>query len=234
MLLINQAWTILSDPSERARYDRSRSIVIHPPGSTHSDYYRASAPSTNATNTAARPTPTRTQPAAPRGTGTSRQSQVRVGGTRTTSRRASSSSPRTRLLTQVFEAAELYFFYGRAGEAMTICRRVLSQDAANSEAYALLGDIYADQGRRDVAVFMYERAVSHAPTNLMYRQKWEALARTPGPTGTAAPTAASVANSATSNSAASNNDASQPTPRSASVNGVASARVRCHLQLHAQ
>ena len=88
---------------------------------------------------------------------------------------SSATNTRTRLLTMVFDAANLYFEDGRAQEAISICERVMKSDPSNAEAPALLGDIYADQGRVDLALMNYERAVRRQPHNLLYRQKWEEL-----------------------------------------------------------
>ena len=171
MLAINQAWATLSDPASRARYDRAQmaapSFIIHPPQSASANFSasttRNSETSTARTATAARPAST-----AKTATETAERATAKAANRR-------SGESRSRLLTQVFEAAELYFFYGKAGEAIGLCRRVLGQDPNNAEAHALLGDIYADQGRFDVAVFMFERAVQSQPQNTLYRQKWQAL-----------------------------------------------------------
>jgi hypothetical protein len=102
----------------------------------------------------------------------------------------------------VFEAAELYFFHGRAAEAIAICNQVLQLDPRNAEAAALLGDIFAEQGRREGAIAMYERAVRSQPDNALYRQKWEALrAGAPG-TPAYAPYAAASAHRAGNGAAA--------------------------------
>jgi tetratricopeptide (TPR) repeat protein len=86
-----------------------------------------------------------------------------------------------RLMTMVFDAANLYFEDGRAQEAISICERVMKADPGNAEAPALLGDIFADQGRTDLALMNYERAVRRQPHNLLYRQKWEDLKQTSSP-----------------------------------------------------
>ncbi len=182
MLAINQAWTTLSDPASRARYDRTQntapSFVIHPPQSSTTNFSATSTRNVsaaqttssqdNSSQTARTATSARAASTAKTATKTTAKTTVKTANRRT-------GDTRSRLLTQVFEAAELYFFYGKAGEAIGLCRRVLSQDPNNAEAHALLGDIYADQGRFDVAVFMFERAVQSQPQNTLYRQKWQAL-----------------------------------------------------------
>jgi tetratricopeptide (TPR) repeat protein len=75
----------------------------------------------------------------------------------------------------VFEAAQLYHVEGRADEAIRVCNQVMKADPTNAEAVALLGDIYAEQDRRDVALAMYEKAMRLQPNNLLYRQKWDKL-----------------------------------------------------------
>lgn len=168
MLAINQAWTTLSDPAARARYDLSQRIVIHPPQSNFPASSTRSASRTSyqpaASSSGARTsTPSRATTSRPANTARAASSPRRSGDTR------------SRLLTQVFEAAELYFFHGRVGEAIGVCRRVLQQDPNNAEAHALMGDMYADQGRLDVAVFHYEQAVRSQPNNVLYRKKWQSL-----------------------------------------------------------
>lgn len=160
MLAINEAWTILSDPAERARYDRSRQTSAPPPAAAASPNPRVDTwvGGGGRSTPAARPAPAPARPAA-RG----------------------SSTTRTRLLTMVFEAAELYFFQGRAAEAIEVCRRVMKYDANNAEAPALLGDIYSEQGKKDDAIAMYELAVRNQPSNMLYQQKLAALQGTVSP-----------------------------------------------------
>lgn len=86
-------------------------------------------------------------------------------------------NPRTRLLNMVFEAAQLYFFQERASDAIEMCKRVLKIDPKNAEAAALLGDIYLAQDRKDLALLMFEQAMRAQPSNLLYRQKWNAMRR---------------------------------------------------------
>ncbi|HEX8549967.1 MAG TPA: DnaJ domain-containing protein [Abditibacteriaceae bacterium] len=189
MLSINEAWTILSDPAERARYDRSRAPVVVPKKKTPADSYVASAARSNSAS--ARTAPPRAAPS------------------RTTAR--GSGQTRTRLLTMVFEAAELYFFQGRAEDAIDICNRVMKADPHNAEAPALLGDIYAEQGRRDVAVQMYQTAVRNQPNNALYRQKLEALGGQSEAPAAAAPSARAAT-------------PSRPAPRAAAAARPAASR----------
>lgn len=171
MQLILEAYNVLSDVEKRASYDRARTA---PP-----------SPATRSANARATPTGGASRPAqrsAPRPGSRNTSSSRSYGGGNTQrgdwSNQAPASSatnPRTRLLTMVFEAANLYFEDGRAAEAIAICERVMKNDPSNAEAPALLGDIYADQGKTDLAVMMYERAMRRRPDNLSYRQKYESL-----------------------------------------------------------
>jgi curved DNA-binding protein CbpA len=167
MLEINAAWTVLSDPAERARYDRGRRdpLSLH---NAHNDgpvvTRQQSAADQYVHNAANRPRAAGQRGAPARATPRASRNAAR-----------GSSQSRTRLLTMVFEAAELYFFQGRAEEAIEICGRVMKADAHNAEAPALLGDIYAEQGRRDIALQMYQMAVRNQPHNVLYQQKLTAL-----------------------------------------------------------
>jgi curved DNA-binding protein CbpA len=219
--VIYQAWTVLSDPAERARYDRSRQLGAIPPSdapgaSANNTQVGRSSPNGSASGggmpngrvrvdgwvggngtvptapgraasmggqrvaPGARPPRVARHAATARPAATARVAAAqRASNRRANSRqsRSRSANPRTRLLTMVFEAAELYFFHGRVQESIDICKRVIQSDPKNAEACALMGDIYAEQGRKDIAVLMYERAVRNQPGNTLYRQKWEALRR---------------------------------------------------------
>jgi curved DNA-binding protein CbpA len=199
MQLILEAYNTLSDAEKRTAYDRVRKGESEPAKTTArpAQARPSSSPRPGSSSYAPRPN---SSGYAPRNT--SRSSSSRGSSSGSSSRSSSSSSsndwsnvpaasssnPRTRLLTMVFEAANLYFEDGRAQEAISICERVMKADASNAEAPALLGDIYADQGRIDLALMMYERAMRRRPDNLGYRQKYEALKNTggagPSPTST--------------------------------------------------
>lgn len=154
-LLIFEAWKVLSEPAARARYDRQRHTAAD-----------------NATGTP-KTTPTRQDRAA--GISAEALRKERMSQNFKHNRNATSSSnPRTRLLNLVFDAAQLYY-QGNVAEAVTLCTRVMKSDLTNAEAPALLGDIYAEQNRRDVALLMYERAMRNQPNNMLYRQKWQAI-----------------------------------------------------------
>ena len=174
MQLILEAYTVLSDLEKREAYDRSRQ-----------NRSTSKAPDSNATASpsrlAPRPMPRQSPGGMGRPYGGGRPAPSAYGGRGATrpgrppSREMTSgaTNTRARLLTMVFDAANLYFEDGRAPEAIAICERVMKADASNAEAPALLGDIYADKGRNDLALINYERAVRLQPNNLLYRQKWE-------------------------------------------------------------
>lgn len=195
MLALNAAWGVLSSPVERARYDRSRvtsaprsqifhadEIIIHPPGSQRAWNEVAPKPNTHSNTKTA--TQARSASTSKTATSSTRSQANHSDGNRhdtTASRKravdqSGSRKPTpSRLLSMVFEAAELYFFHGRAAEAIAMCESVLVIDAHHAEAFALLGDIYEDQNQHDTASQMYARAVQSQPANAMYRRKLDDL-----------------------------------------------------------
>lgn len=162
MQVILSAYGVLSNPDARARYDRDRS-KHNEAAQDDARLARRREPGTNTGAGMAAPEVVRRARAA-------QNARSRDGDNR-------GRNPRTRLLTMVFEAAQMFFFENRAGEAITLCQRVLQADPRNPEAAALLGDIYLSQERRDLALLMFERAMRAQPTNLLYKQKWNALRR---------------------------------------------------------
>ena len=196
MLALNAAWGVLSSPAERARYDRSRvtssprsqtqsqtrsqnfradEIIIHPPGSQRAWNEVASKPSVNTTNAQTKTATSSRAASTPKTATSSTRSANNGNATTFRARSVDQSGTRkptpSRLLSMVFEAAELYFFHGRAAEAIAMCESVLFLDANHAEAFALLGDIYEDQNQRATAIQMYARAVQSQPSNAMYRRK---------------------------------------------------------------
>ncbi len=162
MQLILEAYNILSDVEKRATYDRSRNVPPTP-------------------RPIARTANRRPLSAAPSGG----QPRSTYGGQSRTARgqnewsnqapASAATNPRMRLLSMVYDAAQLHFKESRSDEAIAICERIMKSDGSNAEAPALLGDIYADQGKNDLALVMYERAMRRRPDNLNYRQKYESL-----------------------------------------------------------
>jgi curved DNA-binding protein CbpA len=168
MQLILTAWNILSDPSQRARYDLSRREKIG----------RSKPASTN-------PTPPPPASTGPNPFYTQRNTVDPVEEARKRARanqvmRGNAPPPRgnsarTRLLSMVLEAHKLYREEGRIEDAIRVCTQVMKADPTNAEAVGLLGDLYAEQNRKDMALAMYERAMRLQPNNLLYRQKWDQL-----------------------------------------------------------
>jgi curved DNA-binding protein CbpA len=156
MQIILEAWSVLSQPSARKRYDLSRRVASESSDTAPSRRAPTQSRSTTRSDDAA--TRPRSGPVRPR---------VDVN--------PRTSNPRTRLLTMVFEAAQLYNNEGRDEEAISLCNKVIKSDPRSSEAADLLGDIYAKQGRNDLALLMYKRAMQNQPNLMLYRQKWEAL-----------------------------------------------------------
>ncbi len=71
--------------------------------------------------------------------------------------------------------ANLLRMKGRYEEAVDVCLGILKRYPSNETAHALLGDIYADQGKLDDAIQWYELLVDLAPNNAFYRAKLDNL-----------------------------------------------------------
>jgi hypothetical protein len=67
--------------------------------------------------------------------------------------------------------ANLLRMQGRYDEAIEVCRRIMGRFPSNETVHALLGDIYADQGKLEDAIQWYELLVELAPTNVHYNAK---------------------------------------------------------------
>jgi curved DNA-binding protein CbpA len=172
MQLILTAWNVLSDPGQRARYDLTRRVFRSNTTSTPS----SSPPSSNSPPPSSGSSPFyKPRPQAPVNSTEEAKKRARVEQAMRGGAPPRSGNARTRLLTMVFEAAQLYHVEGRADEAIRVCNQVMKADPTNAEAVALLGDIYAEQDRKDVALAMYEKAMRLQPNNLLYRQKWDKL-----------------------------------------------------------
>ena len=192
-LLIFEAWKVLSDLDERARYDRKRSgdAPSDKPKTTPMRHDRTSGISAEALR------------------------KERMSQNFKHNRNAASSNPRTRLLNLVFDAAQ-HYYQGNVVEAVNLCTRVMKSDPTNAEAPALLGDIYAEQNRRDVALLMYERAMRNQPHNMLYRQKWQSIKN-----GEVIPPAPQAAHSPTNGTAPESAPAATPGREDADSAGVA-------------
>ncbi|MEN3002127.1 MAG: tetratricopeptide repeat protein [Armatimonadota bacterium] len=71
--------------------------------------------------------------------------------------------------------ANLLRMQGRYEEAVEVCLGILRRYPSNETAHALLGDIYADQGKLPDAIQWYELLVDLAPNNSVYRAKLDNL-----------------------------------------------------------
>ncbi len=152
------AWSVLSNKTQRAEYDercRRRSQEPAPVASTRSG---------------PREWRSVTQDAKVEARKRERVRQVMGGG-----KVRNDDNPRTRLLAMFLEAAQLYNIEGRSEDAVRVYQNILRADPTNAEAAVRIGDIYAEQKRRDVALAMYERAVRLKPSNAEYRRKYDAL-----------------------------------------------------------
>lgn len=64
--------------------------------------------------------------------------------------------------------ANLLRMQGNYEAAIDICRQIIGRFPSNETVHALLGDIYADQGKLDDAIQWYELLVELAPNNVHY------------------------------------------------------------------
>jgi tetratricopeptide (TPR) repeat protein len=71
--------------------------------------------------------------------------------------------------------ANLLRIKGRYEEAVDVCLGILKRYPSNETAHALLGDIYADQGKLADAIQWYELLVDLSPNNALYRAKLDNL-----------------------------------------------------------
>lgn len=67
--------------------------------------------------------------------------------------------------------ANLLRMQGEYEQAIEICLNILRRYPSNETAHALLGDIYADQGKLEDAIQWYELLVDLAPNNAVYSAK---------------------------------------------------------------
>ncbi|MCS7209388.1 MAG: tetratricopeptide repeat protein [Fimbriimonadales bacterium] len=71
--------------------------------------------------------------------------------------------------------ANLLRMQGKYDEAVEVCRRILGRFPSNETVHALLGDIYADQGKLEDAIQWYELLAELAPGNVRYTAKLHQL-----------------------------------------------------------
>ncbi|MFQ3611631.1 MAG: tetratricopeptide repeat protein [Fimbriimonadales bacterium] len=67
--------------------------------------------------------------------------------------------------------ANLLRMQGKYEEAVSVCRQILGRFPSNETAHALMGDIYADQGKLEDAIQWYEMLVELAPDSAVYSAK---------------------------------------------------------------
>ncbi len=67
--------------------------------------------------------------------------------------------------------ANLLRMQGKYEEAIDVCLGILRRFHSNETAHALMGDIYADQGKLEEAINWYELLVELAPNNAVYSAK---------------------------------------------------------------
>lgn len=80
-----------------------------------------------------------------------------------------------RSIEALLAAANLHRMRGEWDEAEDCCARVLAREPDNPAAQALLGEIYASQGKLEEAVRWFEMAVETAPDSKPYAERLEKL-----------------------------------------------------------
>lgn len=94
------------------------------------------------------------------------------------------ASPRAlRLMRKVTLASRLWHRDGNAKVAIDMCRAVLLHDGRNVPARELLSEIFASQGRLEIAVMMLDQAIQIAPDDLFLRRKRDHIERARFPDG---------------------------------------------------
>jgi len=213
MAQINRAWGILGDEEKRAAFDAqwrthqaeaARQEAYQRDRAQRESFQREAVrararresvgapPSSKNSN----PTPSRAAKKTKRGAGTKSRSQI--GGEAAPQPQAARgaaqfepvSSPRAlRLMTKVTLATRVWQRDGNARTAIEMCRAVLLADGRNVPARELLSEIFASQGRLEIAVMMLDQAIQIAPDDLFLRRKRDHLERGRFPAGKARPLA---------------------------------------------
>lgn len=100
------------------------------------------------------------------------QSPLATGGQNQT------ASPRSlRAMRKVTLASRVWHRDGNACGAIEMCRAVLLSDSRNVPARELLSEIFAAQGRLEIAVMMLDQALQYAPDDQFLRRKRDQLER---------------------------------------------------------
>jgi tetratricopeptide (TPR) repeat protein len=86
-------------------------------------------------------------------------------------RSALARSPRDARL--LFGAGVAAHLQGKEHDAMALLKQALQQEPRLTQASGILGEIAYHEGDLDLAIKTYERALTHAPTNLALRQRLE-------------------------------------------------------------
>ena len=213
MAQINRAWAILGDREKRAAFDagwrqeidektrqESRRREVAQREMARSATRRHSAPTSRSNSGAPRASKTSSpngSKSQQRGTGNlsagaplrakiaarAAQNQIPLDAAF-----GDSSSPRAlRLMRKVTLAARIFHRDGDAKTAIEMCRAVLLSDGRNVPARELLSEVFAAQGRLELAVMMLDQAIQIAPEDLFLRRKRDHLESARFPNGMARP-----------------------------------------------
>ena len=180
MAQINHAWHLLGDPERRAAFDTHTRLKAferqnsEPPPTA--PVPRGPAPKER------NPHPKATKPqvaAKPATARTPHSSSRSKNEARAKAANYYRSPTREAHLTQkISRASQLFHRENRADEAAAMCRSVLLADGRNVAARELLGEIFAQQGRFEHALMMFDQAIQIAPTDRMLRRKRSHLQKT--------------------------------------------------------
>lgn len=206
MAQINRAWAILSDAEKRAAFDarwNGRSleqarIEAWQREVTQREMARIPARRTKTATTTTGPRPAKK---VRRGIGAKIRAKLGWGVKPRLSTRPANSfnnvsnseaSPQTspralRLIRRVTLASRLWRRDGNAKSAVEICRAVLLADGRNVPARELLSEIFASQGRLEIAVMMLDQAIQITPDDQFLRRKRDHLERARFPGGVMRP-----------------------------------------------
>ncbi len=204
MAQINRAWGILSDENKRAAFDAQwhshraetarleawqRDVAQREIARARARRESVAAPKSSKNSHQTAP---RAAKKTKRGAGAKLRAKIgleaapRPQNSRGAARFEASSSPRAlRLMTKVTLATRVWHRDGNARTAIEVCRAVLLADGRNVPARELLSEIFASQGRLEIAVMMLDQAIQIAPDDLFLRRKRDHLERGRFPDGKA-------------------------------------------------